>query len=88
MPYLGSDSAFAELYGVETKRINEAVRNNPKKFPSDYILELKKEEVQGVRIELRETRDGLSAKACLCADARRQVDGHEDRIRFLERKVA
>ncbi|OEL11035.1 hypothetical protein BHF72_2494 [Cloacibacterium normanense] len=27
------DSDVAELYGVETKRINEAVKNNPEKFP-------------------------------------------------------
>ena len=29
------DADVAHLYGVETKRINEAVRNNPDKFPSD-----------------------------------------------------
>ena len=34
------DYAVAELYGVETKRINEAVRNNPDKFPSGYVFEL------------------------------------------------
>ncbi len=34
------DSDVAELYGVETKRINEAVRNNPKKFPDGYIISL------------------------------------------------
>ena len=28
----------AKLYGVETRRVNEAVCNNPDKFPSDYIL--------------------------------------------------
>jgi len=38
------DNDVAELYGVETKRINEAVRNNPNKFPTGYILELEKEE--------------------------------------------
>ena len=27
------DADVARLYGVETKRINEAVRNNPDKFP-------------------------------------------------------
>ena len=27
------DSDIAELYGVETKRINEAVKNNLEKFP-------------------------------------------------------
>jgi len=38
------DSDIAELYGVETKRINEAVRNNPDKFPPGYIFELEKDE--------------------------------------------
>ena len=35
---------MADLYGVETKRINEAVSNNPEKFPDGYILELSKNE--------------------------------------------
>ncbi len=30
------DSDLAELYGVETKRINEAVKNNPDKFPERF----------------------------------------------------
>lgn len=34
------DRDVATLYGVETKRVNEAVRNNPDKFPKDYIIEL------------------------------------------------
>ena len=34
------DSDVATLYGVETKRINEAVKNNPEKFPKNYLLEL------------------------------------------------
>jgi len=34
------DSDVAILYGVETKRINEAVKNNPDKFPPGYIIEL------------------------------------------------
>ena len=34
------DADVAELYGVETKRVNEAVRNNPDKFPSGYLFEL------------------------------------------------
>ena len=29
------DADVAALYGVETKRINEAVRNNPNKFPKE-----------------------------------------------------
>lgn len=38
------DSDVAELYGVETKRVNEAIKNNLDKFPKGYILELSKEE--------------------------------------------
>ena len=38
------DFAVAELYGVETKRINEAVKNNPRKFPEGWVFELSKDE--------------------------------------------
>ena len=34
------DSEVAALYGVQTKRINEAVKNNPDKFPEGYIVKL------------------------------------------------
>ena len=30
----------ASLYGVPTKRINEAVKNNPDKFPEGYVIEI------------------------------------------------
>ena len=38
------DTEVAELYGVETKRINEAVKNNPEKFPKCYLFNLNKQE--------------------------------------------
>ena len=43
------DSDVAELYGVESKRINEAVRNNPDKFPKGYVFEVDREEVTHLR---------------------------------------
>ena len=43
------DFAVAELYGVETREINQAVKNNPKKFPMGYVLELDKEEFEVLR---------------------------------------
>ena len=46
------DSDVAELYGVETKRINEAVRNNPEKFPYGYIIELDKLEWDEVKAKI------------------------------------
>jgi hypothetical protein len=38
------DRDLASLYGVETKRINEAVKNNLEKFPLDYLIVLTKTE--------------------------------------------
>ena len=38
------DADVAILYGVETKRVNEAVKNNPDKFPEGYLFELSAEE--------------------------------------------
>lgn len=38
------DSDVAALYGVKTMRVNEAVKNNPEKFPEGYIFKLTKEE--------------------------------------------
>ena len=46
------DRDVAALYGVETKRVNEAVRNNIEKFPDGYIIELTDEESSSVRSKI------------------------------------
>ena len=46
------DADVASLYGVETKRVNEAVRNNPEKFPGDYMFELTSPEVCDLRSKI------------------------------------
>lgn len=38
------DRDVAMLYGVETKHINQALKNNPDKFPAEYVIELDKQE--------------------------------------------
>lgn len=43
------DSDVAELYGVETRDINKAVKNNPDKFPDAYIFELDADELDDLR---------------------------------------
>lgn len=43
------DSDLAVLYGVETRDINKAVKNNPAKFPDGYIIELKTDELDKLR---------------------------------------
>ncbi len=56
------DRDVAALYGVETKRVNEAVKNNPDKFPAGYILELTEEEIKDLRSELSTTNKFLRSK--------------------------
>lgn len=39
------DKDLAELYGVAAKRLNEAVKRNLERFPSDFMFEITKEEI-------------------------------------------
>ena len=34
------DNHVATLYGIEAKHVNQAVGNNPEKFPRGYVLQL------------------------------------------------
>ena len=43
------DADVAALYEVETKEINQAVKNNPRKFPEGYIFTLTKDETDILR---------------------------------------
>lgn len=56
-----SDADVANLYGVETKRVNEAIRNNPDKFPKDYMFVLSLEELAVLRSKFSTTK--LSSKS-------------------------
>ena len=46
------DVDIAAIYGVETKRINESVRNNPDKFPEGYMFTLTNDEVMDLRSKI------------------------------------
>ena len=46
------DCDVAELYGVATKEINQAVRNNPEKFPEGYIFEVDNQEINSLRSKI------------------------------------
>lgn len=56
-----TDADVAELYGVETKRINEAVKNNADKFPADYMFTLTESETLDLRSKISTTK--ISAKS-------------------------
>lgn len=43
------DFDLAEMYGTETKYLKRATRNNAKRFPSDFMFEITKEEWDSLR---------------------------------------
>ena len=47
-----ADADVAALYGVLTKEVNQAVRNNPDKFPMHYMFELTSNELQDLRSKI------------------------------------
>ena len=46
------DSDLAAAYGVATKRLNEAVKRNPKRFPDDFVFQLTRQEVADLRSQI------------------------------------
>jgi len=46
------DADLARIYGVPTKRLNEQVKRNAKKFPSDFVFRLTNQEVKHLRSQI------------------------------------
>jgi hypothetical protein len=46
------DSDLARIYGVSTKRLNEQVKRNAKRFPPDFAFHLKMKEVQNLKSQI------------------------------------
>lgn len=56
------DRDLAELYGVETKVLKQAVRRNITRFPEDFMFEMSKEELENWRsrfVTSKEDKQGL-----------------------------
>lgn len=51
-----ADADVAELYGVQTKEVNQAVRNNIDKFPTSYMFELNNSELRNLRSKILTTK--------------------------------
>ena len=52
------DSELAALYGVSTKRFNEQVRRNRKRFPADFMFQLTAEETSSLRSQFATLKTG------------------------------
>lgn len=52
------DSDLAELYGVTTKRLNEQVRRNADRFPTDFVFQLSSDEFSSLRSQFATLKPG------------------------------
>ena len=46
------DSDLAELYGVETKRLNEQIKRNIERFPEDFMFQLTQDEFNNLKSQI------------------------------------
>jgi hypothetical protein len=53
------DSDLAQLYGVETKVLNQAVRRNGSRFPDDFMFQLTMEEDEGLKSQIVTSNDQM-----------------------------
>ena len=56
------DRDLAELYGIETRRLKEAVRRNIERFPDDFMFELTSEEYHFLRSQFATLKRGEHTK--------------------------
>ena len=56
------DMDLAHLYGTETKRLTEAVKRNIKRFPSDFMFQLTKEEFESLRFQIETLENDKSLR--------------------------
>ena len=56
------DSDLAKLYGVETKRLNEAVKRNIVRFPNHYMFQLTEEEFSSLRSQIATSKEGKGGR--------------------------
>jgi hypothetical protein len=59
------DSDLAELYGVTTKRLNEQVRRNSDRFPSDFVYQLTREERELLRSQFATFKESTAKRKYL-----------------------
>jgi hypothetical protein len=54
------DSDLAELYGIETGRLNEAVKRNLDRFPEDFMFQLTEDELEALLSQFAIAKDAQS----------------------------
>ena len=59
------DTDLAELYGVPTYRLNEAVKRNRRRFPSDFMFQLNKKEAESLTSQFAISKKGRGGRRTL-----------------------
>ena len=75
------DSDLARIYGVPTKRLNEQVKRNAKRFPADFLFQLTAEEAESA-VRSRSQFATLNSKHPSTSSAGRQLRRYHSRSRF------
>lgn len=57
------DSDLAEMYEVETKVLNQAVKRNMDRFPEDFMFQLSNEEWEDLQVTIEEQHDDHSLRS-------------------------
>ncbi len=88
------DRDLAELYGVETKRITEAVKRNIERFPEEFRFQLTAEEYDFLRSQiatLKENEESLRSQIATLKDEEKSQRGKHSKYLpyvFTEQGVA
>ncbi|PKN67815.1 MAG: DNA-binding protein [Deltaproteobacteria bacterium HGW-Deltaproteobacteria-15] len=69
------DADLAELYGVKTKILKQAVRRNIKRFPSDFMFEPKQRAFSALRLESHPFGAVPFFPAACCSEAEIPLSG-------------
>lgn len=59
------DNDLATLYGVPTKRLNEQVRRNTKRFPADFMFQLTQQEAKALKSQFATSKQGRGGRRYL-----------------------
>jgi hypothetical protein len=55
------DSDLGRIYGVATKRLNEQVKRNARRFPPDFLFQLNAEEADSLRSQIATLKPGAAS---------------------------
>ena len=78
------DSELADMYGVETKRLNEQVKRNMERFPADFMFQLNQEEWENLKSQIATSSLGGRRTPPLFVKMRQWAANYEDLAKKID----